>query len=71
MPKLGRIARLGQKASEEVAFPSNATIDDLLAHFGENLSKGESLAIDGTPVDGDDEFDDGDVVYIVASTTGA
>lgn len=71
MPKTARVGRLGHAVTGEVAFPEKATIDDALAHFGEEVAKGESLAIDGEPVTGKDEFDNGDTIFIVPSTTGA
>lgn len=71
MPKTARVGRLGHAVTEEVAFPDNATIDDVLAHFGEEVQKGESLAINGEPVTGKDEIESGDTIFIVPSTTGA
>lgn len=70
MPKTCRVARLNEPMSEEVAFLDEATIDDVLAHFGESLAKGESLAIDGETVNGQDIAKDGDRIFIVPSTTG-
>lgn len=71
MPKIARIARLGQAVSEFHSFPDGAVVDDVVAHFNEKVAKGETLAIDGDPVEGDYDFEDESTVHIVASTTGA
>jgi len=75
MGKKANIGRYGQPISETIAFPDDATVNDVLAHFKEHIVKGETLHIDGDSVEGDYEFEnDGEqatTIYIVPNTTGA
>jgi hypothetical protein len=68
--KSAKIGRFGSQL-KEYAFDDSETVNDLLAAAGETLKKGETLTINGETVRGKDQFDDGDVVIIEASTTGA
>lgn len=68
--KTASIGRLGGKSCSYI-LPEGATFNDLVAQAQETLRKGETLTLDGEPVDGKDEFDHGDEVVIMPSTTGA
>ncbi len=70
MTKVGRIGRYGAPTTE-IAFENGSTVNDLLSAAGETLKKGETLTIDGSTVKGSYVFDDGDLVLVEASTTGA
>ncbi len=72
MPKLASVGRMGSKMSESIVFDENATIGDVLNHFEITLNKGESVAIDGTPVSTTTVLpEDDNKIFIVPSTTGA
>jgi len=66
-----KIGRFGSAMSEEIALPGNATINDAIAAADITVVKGETLAIDGEAVSGNYQFEDGDKIYVVPSTTGA
>ena len=74
MTELGKsfkVGRFGQPMSAEYSLPGDATVEEAIAAVGMSVEKGESIAIDGTTVKGDYQFDDGDKIYIVANATGA
>lgn len=68
--KTGSIGRLGGKSCSYI-LPADATVNDLVAAAQETLKKGETITIDGEPVEGSDEFDHLSEVVIMPSTTGA
>jgi hypothetical protein len=65
-----KIGRFGVPL-QEIAFEDSETVNDALAAINETLKKGETLTISGETVRGSYIFEDGDVVIIEASTTGA
>lgn len=65
------VARLGEEVPPERAFGADATVDEVLAGFGVTLDKGETLAINGETVKGNDTPQNGETIYISPSTTGA
>jgi len=71
MGKKVTVGRMGEDVPPYKAFSENATVDEVLTAFDEELEKGESLAIDGSSVKGTDVPEDGDTIYIAPSTTGA
>jgi len=71
LPKQVTVARLGEDVPPFKAFSENATVDEILTAFDEELEKGESLAINGSTVRGADVPSSGEVIYISPSTTGA
>lgn len=72
MPKTASVGRMGQRMSESIVFPDNATIGDVLARFEITLKKGEGVAIDGTPVTTATVLPEEDnKIFVVPNTTGA
>jgi hypothetical protein len=68
--KTVKIGRFGQQL-KEIAFSDGENVNDALTAAKETLKKGETLTIDGETVRGSYVFEDGDVIIIEASTTGA
>jgi len=66
------VARVG--SGEDVpaykAFPSDATVSDVLSAFEIELVKGEGLSINGTPVKKDHQPYDEECIYISPASTG-
>ena len=71
MGKAFKVGRFGEPMSVEYSLPDDATVDEAIAAVGMTTVKGETLAIDGSPVKGNYVFEDGDRIFIAASTTGA
>jgi len=65
------VARLNDDVPAPKAFGEQATVDDVLNAYGIEIEKGETLAIDGSSVNGQTIPDDGDCIYISPSSTGA
>ncbi len=70
MTKVGKIARLGQRACEFL-LEDDATVNDLVAAANETIVKGETFSVAGETVKGSYNFDNGDLVEISPSTSGA
>ena len=62
---------MGETVPEYIAFENDADVDTVLSAFDVDLEKGETLAINGESVDGKTIPEDGQVVYISPSSTGA
>ena len=71
MGKRVTVARMGEDVPAPKAFGLDADVDEILEAFEEDLDKGEEVAINGEPVDGDYVPSDGDCLYIAPSSTGA
>ena len=68
--KTGEVGRFGTRVCK-YALDDDATVEDLLAAASETLKKGETLSVDGETVEADYDFNDGETVVIMPSTTGA
>jgi len=66
-----QVARMGEDVPAPKAFGLDADVDEILEAFDEELEKGEEVAINGSPVDGDYVPNDGACLYIAPSSTGA
>jgi len=71
MGKSVSVARLNEEVPAPRAFADNATVNDVLNAYDVELEKGETLAINGTSVNGSHKPRNGETIYISPSTTGA
>jgi len=71
MGKSVSVARLNEEVPRPMALGENATVDDFLNAYEIELEKGETLAINGTSVNGSHKPRNGETIYISPSTTGA
>ena len=69
--KVAEVGRSGGRLCKYSLDDDEATYADLLALAGEKLVKGETLTVNGETVRSSDEFQNGDEVIIMPSTSGA